>query len=56
MKGIVVCCDGEKSLKKELSQLESRKKEQVKKSKNKLFSILKLFSNKPISKLETKGR
>jgi len=53
MKGITVCCDGEKSLKKELSHLATRGKKQTKKKKNNLLSILDLFSSVSSTKLET---
>lgn len=49
MKGILVCCDGEKSLKKELSL---SKKKQAKNQHYSLISHLKILLGKPNTKLE----
>jgi len=56
MKGITVCCDGDEKLEEELSQLSAKTKRQTKKSKDNFLSILKLFSSRPISKLQIMRR
>ncbi len=56
MKGINVCCDGEKTLEKDLAKLSFENKKKSKKRKHNLLSILMFFSSVSESKLDLQRR
>ena len=56
MRGITVCCEGEKTLNQELKKLNLQGRIKPKKQKNRLLEALKLFTISLESKLDLQRR